>query len=55
MMTPGMIERIRKQLFPDAKARKAYIDRFMALNDHLNKQLKAQQMTPELLEKRCTL
>lgn len=55
MMSPGMIERIKRTLVGDAKKRKEFIERFEKKNHELEDQLKRQQMTPELLEKRCTL
>ncbi len=55
MMSPGMIERIRQTLFGDARKRKEFIERFEKKNRELEDQLKRQQMTPEILEKRCTL
>ncbi|WDS62032.1 hypothetical protein [Pseudomonas phage D6] len=60
MMTPGLIERLRKRTaaargMTEEEFRSYERGRMAALNGQLNAQLKAQQMTPEVLGKRCTL
>lgn len=60
MMTPGLTERLMKRA---ATARGMSLEEFRsyergrmaALNGRLNAQMKAQRMTSEVLEKRCTL
>lgn len=55
MMADGMIERIKQKLFGDAEKRQEYIQRFKQKDHELTEQLKRQQMTSEILEKRCML
>jgi hypothetical protein len=60
MMSPDLIERMADRI---ASAMGMTPDEFQQyqkqhmtdLNDRLEKQLEAQRMTPEILEKRCTL
>lgn len=50
------IKAIQLKLGPTPEARKKLIrERQSALDERLNKQLESQKMTPEILNKRCTL
>jgi hypothetical protein len=60
MMSPGLIERILNRAaaamgMTPMEYRQHQHARMAKLNQELNEQLDSQRMTPEILNKRCTL
>lgn len=56
MVTEKLFEKIMARISTNSEERQRIVqDRMNALNERLEKQFKAQKMTKEVLNKRCTL